>query len=224
MTSRASVHGTTWRLLAAVVVGGGLAVVGPYVGGVGAQSSSCVGDCDQNGAVDAVELLGGVELILGGWPPGRCDAFDRDGDQVVKVDELLAAIAAAASDCAPPTPTPPISVCGGLVSSVPVLCDFEIVPNPVAASGASQLAFGVADLEGDIDTICLGIAPRGVEPGLFCGSVPPAGVIINVMTQLPAVPNTLPVGDYTAALEVGDQAGHVSNRVSTDFAVVDVPP
>lgn len=216
-----------WRAVALVLAAGGLSVVALRGGGAHAQPlPACIGDCNLDGLVGVDDLLVGLQIALGTTPVSSCPTLDRNADHTVSVDELLATVDAVASGCVPPppTPTPPLSVCGDLVGPVPQLCDFQIIPNPVPLTGTFQFAFGLADLEGDIDTICLGIASQGVEPGLLCGSVDPAGVTINVMVQLPAVPNMLAVGDYTAALQVGDQAGHLSNVVTVDFTVIDAAP
>ncbi len=70
-------------------------------------ATTCVGDCDGNGAVSIDELLTAVAIALGDLPRDRCIAADRDGNGTVTVDELIAAIAAALGGCqAAPTATP----------------------------------------------------------------------------------------------------------------------
>jgi len=51
-----------------------------------------VGDCDHNRAVSIDELVTGLSISLGRANLHECDDFDRNADNAVTVDELLAAI------------------------------------------------------------------------------------------------------------------------------------
>lgn len=53
------------------------------------------------------------------------------------------------------------SVCGGVVTSSPKVCNPSVVQD---ASGALHLRFGLSDLEGDIDQYCYGLGPLGSTP------------------------------------------------------------
>jgi len=59
-----------------------------------AELSPLPGDCDDNGEVSVDELVGGVRIVLGIERPESCPGLDRNSDDVVTVDELVAAIAA----------------------------------------------------------------------------------------------------------------------------------
>jgi hypothetical protein len=59
----------------------------------------CVGDCDEDGFVVVNELVTGVNIALGIVPVSACAAFDRDDDNGVSVDELVAAVANALKGC-----------------------------------------------------------------------------------------------------------------------------
>ncbi len=51
-----------------------------------------IGDCNGNLVVAVNELVLGVGMALGTSPVAKCRAFDRDGDAVVSVSELVAAV------------------------------------------------------------------------------------------------------------------------------------
>ena len=70
-----------------------------------ARAQSCVGDCDGNGLVGIEELTTGITQSLTVIASRTCRAFDRDGDEQVTVDELIAAVNAALNGC-PPEPVP----------------------------------------------------------------------------------------------------------------------
>ncbi len=66
---------------------------------------ACIGDCNDNGAVDLSELITGVSHALSrpespaGSVSFACPAFDADGDGQVAIDELVAAVNAALTGC-----------------------------------------------------------------------------------------------------------------------------
>ncbi len=81
----------------------------------------CVGDCDSNDAVTIDELVRGVRIALGREPVSACRALDRDGDGVVAIAEVIAAVENELEGChATPTasitpsysPTPKPGECG----------------------------------------------------------------------------------------------------------------
>lgn len=74
--------------------------------------SGCDGDCNDDGQVTVVELLHGVQIALGHATVEGCHNVDRNGDAVVRVDELLAAVNQAGQVCsasASREPSPPPS-------------------------------------------------------------------------------------------------------------------
>lgn len=82
------------------------------------------GECRDDGAIGIATLVGCVGAALEGGPgPRLVDACDVDGDEIVTVDEVLAAVARAAASCrsprtatATPTPTAMIPTTGGVDS------------------------------------------------------------------------------------------------------------
>jgi hypothetical protein len=65
---------------------------------------SCPGDCDASGTVTVDELLILVRIVLGELTSLSCAAGDRNGDDVIAVDDLLAAVSAAVNGCPGPSP------------------------------------------------------------------------------------------------------------------------
>ena len=59
----------------------------------------CPGDCNGDDAVTINDIIGGVNVALGGAPLAVCLAADGNGDGAVTVDELLAAVNRALSGC-----------------------------------------------------------------------------------------------------------------------------
>jgi putative iron-regulated protein len=68
--------------------------------------ATCAGDCNREGGVTIEEIIVGVNIILGAAPAVQCDAFDRDGDGVVGIDDIVAAVRAAADGCVTQEVTP----------------------------------------------------------------------------------------------------------------------
>jgi len=112
------------------------------------------------------------------------------------------------------------SVCGGLVSSVPKLCNLE--PRDAGViDGIRYMSFRycVSDAEGDIDTVCVAVSVGGVVDS-DCATAPPRGSRINqcLETDPIAIAPTGVVAVWTVAFNVADQQGNISNVVSTDFS------
>jgi hypothetical protein len=61
--------------------------------------SGCVGDCDENGVVTIDELAKGVDLASSGAAADACPAGDRDGDDRIGIDELIASVNEALGGC-----------------------------------------------------------------------------------------------------------------------------
>jgi hypothetical protein len=70
-----------------------------------APVSSCAGDCNDDLVVSLDELITGVDIGLGRSPLAVCPAFDSEADGVVRIDELVRAVAIALHGCEAPTPT-----------------------------------------------------------------------------------------------------------------------
>lgn len=61
----------------------------------------CAGDCNGDGKVSIEERRTGVRIALGELGLGFCDPADADDDGVVRVDDLIRAVADAIGPCAP---------------------------------------------------------------------------------------------------------------------------
>jgi hypothetical protein len=119
------------------------------------------------------------------------------------------------------TATPVQSVCGGLLTSVPKLCDLDILPNPVRLGGSVRPSFCVSDLEGDINQFCFAIQTSPQMPTLQCRAVPESGSTINGCgTTTADIRITEPVGSYMFLLQFADRAGNRSSVESAPFQVV----
>lgn len=59
----------------------------------------CTGDCDSSGDVTVDEIVRGVSIALGLGAVAECSPIDRNGDRVVTVDEIIAAVRNALSGC-----------------------------------------------------------------------------------------------------------------------------
>lgn len=220
------------RTCLALALWGGLAALTIESSGsvVVAAQSGCVADCNEDGAVTVDELIRGVDVALDATPLADCRAADPDENDVVTVDELVAAVGDALDRCAgpapTPTPTPPgeESVCGGLVTSIPQLCQLQVVPASVQVGEPLRVSFGISDLEGDIDTLCIGIALGGEQPSLLCQPISPSGALVNGFGQTDELQPPLPAGEYTFAMQVRDAAGHESNVATASFSVVAATP
>lgn len=65
----------------------------------------CVGDCNGNGRVAVNEAIVGVNIALGNAPVDDCRSFDRNGDGLVGIAELIAAIGGILNGCMPAVET-----------------------------------------------------------------------------------------------------------------------
>jgi hypothetical protein len=70
-------------------------------GGVVAYAlPACLGDCNRNDVVSVDELVTGVNIALSQAPINRCFAMDGNGDQAVRVNELVGATNGLLQGCA----------------------------------------------------------------------------------------------------------------------------
>lgn len=63
----------------------------------------CVGDCQQRLAVGIVDLVQGVAIATGNLDVDACRGFDRNEDDAVSIDELIAGVGNALRGCAAST-------------------------------------------------------------------------------------------------------------------------
>jgi hypothetical protein len=107
----------------------------------------CVGDCDQNGLVTIDELVTGVAIALQQQPYESCYGFDPNWDATVRVDELLAGIAANLSGC---TEAPELfAFTGAYTAAISQAEDFspgavQIHPGVIAGTGTPAFFTDVA--------------------------------------------------------------------------------
>jgi hypothetical protein len=101
---------------------------------VTAIADSCIGDCDMNGEVTVSELLTMVSMAFGN--AGSCAAGDADGNEVIEITEIVAAVHRALSGCggAVPTPTPEPFVDGACYESADCLPTDSYPGRPFAAA------------------------------------------------------------------------------------------
>jgi hypothetical protein len=59
----------------------------------------CAGDCRKDGYVTVDELVSGVAIALGREATSACRAFDRNGDDLVSVNEVVRAVDNALDGC-----------------------------------------------------------------------------------------------------------------------------
>lgn len=122
-----------------------------------------------------------------------------------------------------PTPTEVVSVCGGELDPSPRLCKFSLAPTafPVAMKPKTVLlTASVADLDGDIDVFCWGIAAVPTTPvPSTCQYVDledvPTNDVYSIDVDLPGIG----VGTYSLAAVVSDRIGNRSNVVAANVTV-----
>jgi hypothetical protein len=198
----------------------------PLPGGP-AGRGPCIGDCGGNNLVTVDEMVTGVGIALGLRPLQSCRRLDSNGDGMISINELIAAVSRLLFGCdfVPPTPTATRmvaeSVCGGPITTAPKLCDLRIMPVRVRQGGTITISFGVSDLEGDLDTLCAGIGSAGAgTPALQCMSAEPAGMTINAAGDVGPIMVGLPLGRYVFALQARDRAGNASPVLTVEFEVI----
>lgn len=94
-------------VLFAVVLSSGFVSVSNAALPIGSAGPTCVGDCDNSGAVTINELVKGVSIALGTLPLDQCPRFDCNGTGQVTVDCIINAVSAALNGCqSVPTSSP----------------------------------------------------------------------------------------------------------------------
>jgi hypothetical protein len=87
------------------------------VAAVRVAAQTCSGDCDGNQVVTVNELVKGVNIALGTSQLGECEAFDRDQNGTVSVDELVAAVRNALEGCTSPVTQVEINIHGSVLGA-----------------------------------------------------------------------------------------------------------
>lgn len=202
--------------------------------GIAAVAACPAFDPDHDGRVAVNELIAGVNNSLYGCgvtPPTRLPTATVTATPTAADTATPTAI-----DTASATPTPtqaptntrtptatrtiPASVCGGLVQPLPVLCNLTVIPNPVSRSGTIAFRFGVSDLDGNINLLCIQLTYPPLEPQTSCTSIAPVSGPINaIQTTTPASASPLQFGTYNAAVQAFDASGNRSNIITATFQV-----
>jgi hypothetical protein len=103
----------------------------------GATVISCVGDCDDNGAVTVAELVRAVSIALGTTAVENCEAVDRNDDGRVSVDELVAAVNNALAGCpVEPTRTNTPTEIPPTASPLPTTTALSVAPSMLPGNAA----------------------------------------------------------------------------------------
>ncbi len=197
-------------------------------------------DPDDDGAVGINALIAGVNNLLYGCgvtpptppptatptttpsPSGTPTAADTATPTPIATATAspTPSRAATSTRSATPTRTIPASVCGGFVSPLPVLCNLTVIPNPVSRSGTIAFRFGVSDLDGDLDRLCIQLTHPPLEPQTSCTVLVPVNRVINsIQTTTPVAASPLLFGTYNAAVQAFDTEGNGSNIITATFQV-----
>lgn len=128
-----------------------------------------------------------------------------------------------------PTPTPvgTPSVCGGFVTSVPTVCNVQVVAEDDGRVGQVRLGrryrirYCLADLEGDLVRMCIGIRTSPSPPVPDCTPLLPLGRSINSCGNVTApLLASNPVGSYVAEIFFEDAGGLRGNTGSAPFSIL----
>jgi hypothetical protein len=65
----------------------------------GLAQETCAGDCNEDGSVTVNELVLGVNINLGRADVSNCPAIDTDGNMLVAINELIAAVRSNLDGC-----------------------------------------------------------------------------------------------------------------------------
>ncbi|MFN8642345.1 MAG: hypothetical protein U0802_12080 [Candidatus Binatia bacterium] len=191
-------------------------------------------DQNQDGRVTVDELIAGVNGLLYGCgvtppTPAPTATFTITAvptPSATPTDAAPATVTATPTRTAKPTRTatrtrtPAASVCGGVIGSQPVVCNLAVIPNPVSRAGTIAFRFGLSDLEGNVNRICVQLDYPGLEPQTTCAVTQPPNATINaVLTTQPGPASVLQFGTYRAALQASDTSGQRSNIITATFTV-----
>ncbi|MGH3428785.1 MAG: hypothetical protein ACRD3Q_11100 [Terriglobales bacterium] len=213
--------------------GNGTVDIGDLITGVNiALGSLSVSACqafeNAQGTVDIAQIIQGVNNALNGCPGAPTATIVSPPSTVTPPVTRTASPSATPTRTRVPTntraatatPTVAISVCGGPVSSLPVVCNLTVIPNPVSRSGTIAFQFGVSDLDGDINLVCIQLTYPPLEPQTTCTQIVPSNRLINAIeTSTPVAASVLQFGTYQAAVQAFDAAGRQSNVITATFQV-----
>jgi hypothetical protein len=186
-------------------------------------------DVNADGRVTTDELVAAVEDALNGCaikeatptpsglPTASVSATSAPTDTMLSTPTATPVLPTAVPTVSPTVPMVD-SVCGGLVTSQPKLCDLTVMPNPVSQSEPFTVRYGISDLEGNVDQFCISYTPAGTPPTFTCFGSQPAGSLVNEFVQIGPVPADFPLGTYTVAVEVSDPE-FTSDTIQTNFVV-----
>ena len=119
------------------------------------------------------------------------------------------------------TPSQQQSVCGGPITSVPKVCDLEVV-DAGTRNGVryvtERLCF--SDKEGDLSLLCGAVSVNGTIIESDCDTLPDFGATVNqcIETDPIAVGTVGFVNFYAFALNITDRQDNLSNTVTTTFS------
>lgn len=74
-----------------------------------AQSGTCTGDCNSDGAVTVDELIMGVNIALGSMSLDQCPQFDPGGTGAVSIDDLILGVSNGLAGCGSQTNQAPLA-------------------------------------------------------------------------------------------------------------------
>src|SRR5215470_19534988 len=168
--------------------------------------ADCLGDCNETGMVEVVDLVTGLRIALGDDPLAVCTAWDANGDGDVTIDELMLGVGEALNGCPPAISEPPR--CGDHLITGQEQCDDG---NTVGGDGCS--ASCTVEGPGPVDQIwngCIGsgggininyAAPVGQE--FVPDGATLSGVAVRVTTQFadPAGSANLTARIHTATID-----------------------
>lgn len=178
-------------------------------------AAQCVGDCNGTQMVELVDLVIGLNIMLGSYPVAYCPTWDPNGDGRVTIDELLTGVHQSLNGCpvaAQPTPT-----CGDGAISGAEQCDDG---NTVGGDGCSVDC--TIEGPGAVDQIWIGCGATGgnininyAEPigqEFTPGRPALTGVAVRVDTQVAVDPADAPL---TARIRQGSIDGPVLGEATT---------
>ena len=100
----------------------------------GAQG--CGGDCNDDGAVSIGDLITAVNILFGRAAIETCRAVDADGNGIVTVNELVAAVGNGLRGC-PATPTPSTTPTASATATATLTLSATATATPTATASAT---------------------------------------------------------------------------------------
>jgi len=171
---------------------------------------ACAGDCEGDGVVSMSNLIAGVNINLGMAELATCPAFDRDGDGLVLVHELLQGIRGAQDGCVSDgaacerAAASALHTCIEQVSEAQLTCFIEAgAACPANDPGITPALTALADHVGAACT-----QPAAVQSAGYGLSSTPVGLVERLQAACLAEPASLAArtfgGPHGAALASAD--------------------